>query len=414
MMEVMTAKAITRPEAAVISFRLGLIDGVSVVAETWCRALRRLGYRVWTVAGEGPVDVTVPGLALGADAPPTHAEVKAALDGADVVVVENLCTVPLNLPASRVVAEVLAGRPAILHHHDPAWQRADLAAADSRGELPPDDPAWRHVALTHLTRRELADRGIDAATVYSGFPEPPIGDRAGTRAALGIADDERLVLHPVRAIPRKNIPGAVAIAEALGAAYWLTGPPEDGYAAELARVLESARCPVLHRPPPSGSIHDAYAASDVVAFPSIWEGFGNPAIEAALHCRPLAVGRYPVSDELRSLGFVWFDADDPAALDALLAGTQEARDGLADHNQALARAHFSEERLTRDIAGILDSVGVRSGSRHRNHMLLRLRTRLDHAHAHTASRDQIAGSSSQSSTMNASPRATTVAPPWPG
>jgi glycosyltransferase involved in cell wall biosynthesis len=357
-MEVMTGEGISMPTVCVISFRLGVIDGVSVVAETWCRALRRLGFRVVTIAGEGPVDITLPGLALGAAAPPTSAEVATALREADIVVVENLCTIPLNLPASRVVAEVLAGRPAILHHYDPAWQRAELARLDQWKELPPDDPAWRHVALTDLTRRELADRGIDAVTVYCRFPEPPIGDRVGTRAALGIAEDERLVLHPVRAIPRKNIPGAVALTEALGGTYWLTGLPEDGYADELAHVLGSARRPVRHCRPPTGSIHDAYAACDVVAFPSTWEGFGNPVIEAALHRRPVAVGRYPVADELRALGFVWFDAHEPSPIDGFLSGPWEARDEIADHNQALARAHFSEDRLTGEIAAILDSIGV--------------------------------------------------------
>jgi mannosylglucosylglycerate synthase len=347
-----------RPKAAVISFRLGLTDGVSIVAETWSRILRRLGFTVVAVAGEGPVDVMIPGLALGAASPPTPTEVRAALGDADVVVVENLCTIPLNLPSSRVVAEALAGRPAILHHHDPAWQRQDLARADSGGELPPDDPAWRHVALTNLTRRELAGRGLDAVTIYSGFPEPPPGDRAGTRAALGISDDERLVLHPVRAITRKNIPGAVALAEALRGTYWLTGAADDGYAGELARVLASAGCAVRHCPPPTGSIHDAYAACDVVAFPSLWEGFGNPTIEAAFCRRPLAVGTYPVAEELRRFGFIWFDAEEPAALEALLSGPQQVRDEIADYNHALARKHFSEERLARDIAGVLDSVGV--------------------------------------------------------
>ncbi len=108
---------------AILSFRLGLTDGVSVVAALWQAALDELGFDTRTVAGEGPVDVIVPGLAIEAEQPPTADEIAAALSGADLVVVENLGTIPLNLGASRVVNEVLAGRPAIFHHHDPPWQR---------------------------------------------------------------------------------------------------------------------------------------------------------------------------------------------------------------------------------------------------------------------------------------------------
>ncbi|MEQ1787837.1 MAG: hypothetical protein ABL966_12350, partial [Acidimicrobiales bacterium] len=167
------------PTVAFVSFRLGRHDGVSVVAATWARAL---GWTVRTVAGDGPVDVLLPGLAVGAPAPPADADLDAALAGADLVVVENLCTIPLNLPAARVVAAVLGGRPAVLHHHDPPWQRA---AWEHVTELPPTDPAWRHVTINRLTERQMADRGIAATTIYNGFDvdEPP-GDREGTRAAL--------------------------------------------------------------------------------------------------------------------------------------------------------------------------------------------------------------------------------------
>jgi hypothetical protein len=108
---------------AFLSFRLGLSDGVSIVTANWAQAFERLGFETRLVAADGPVDVTVAGLGIGAVDPPSSAELSAALSDVDLVVVENLLSIPLNLPASRVVADVLAGRPAIIHHHDPPWQR---------------------------------------------------------------------------------------------------------------------------------------------------------------------------------------------------------------------------------------------------------------------------------------------------
>jgi glycosyltransferase involved in cell wall biosynthesis len=339
------------PTAAIVSFRLGLSDGVSVVASTWADALRAFGFTVQTVAGEGPVDVLVEGLAIGAPAAPEREAVDAALVGADLVIVENLCTIPMNLPASRVVAAALRGRPAILHHHDPPWQRPQHAQVL---ELPPDDPAWRHVTINQLTQRELEARGFAATTIYNGFdPDPPEGDRDATRAALGIDADERLVVHPVRAIPRKDVPAAVRLAEALHATYWLLGPAEDGYGPELDRVLAGARCPVLHVPSP-GSMDDAYAAADVIAFPSTWEGFGNPPIEAALHGRPVAFGPYPVAAELAAYGFRWFDASTPEAIGAFL-GAPDAE--LLDANRRVAREHFSIAAMRSHLRDLLDAAG---------------------------------------------------------
>lgn len=115
-------------QVALVSFRLGLHDGVSAVAATWARSLTELGCAVRTVAGEGPVDRVVAGLAIGDERPVDLSSLDDALDGVDLTVVENLCTIPLNLPAARAVAGRLAGRAAVLHHHDPAWQRAELAA----------------------------------------------------------------------------------------------------------------------------------------------------------------------------------------------------------------------------------------------------------------------------------------------
>lgn len=333
------------PIAALVSFRLGGPDGVSVEAAKWAWALGRLGFAVRTVAGAGPADVVLPGLAIDAPAPPRRAEVAAALDDADLVVVENLCSLPLNPAACDVVAGVLAGRRAVLRHHDLPWQRPRFAAWPS----PPTDPAWVHVTINDLSRAELAGRGIVATTVRNTFdPHPPAGDRDATRKALGVDGGRPLLVQPTRALARKGVPDAVALAESLGAVYWLLGPAEDGYGPDLDRLLAGARVPVVHGLG-GATMADAYAACDAVAFPSSWEGFGNPVVESALARRPLALHRYPVAAELEAFGLRWFPAGDPAPLRAFL---DRPDDALLDHNQAIARQHFNLHDLPKRIEAV--------------------------------------------------------------
>lgn len=332
---------------AVVSFRLGGADGVSVTAAVWARALRELGYDIQTIAGDGHPDLLVPWLRAGHTAEPEPDALRAILHGVDLVVVENLLTLPLNLPASMALVDVLRGRRALLHHHDPPWQRAEYASCST---LPADDSAWRHVTISHHTQAEFWARGRAAVTIYNGF-DPPAGpgDRAGMRARLGVGPHERLLLHPVRAIARKNIPSALRLAEAVGATYWLSGATEDGYGAVLEQVLADARVPVLRTPFAPDEIDDAFAAADAVLFPSTWEGFGNPPIEAALRRRPVVVGDYPVARELRALGFHWLAPEAGALRQALAAPDDVA----LDHDAALAQQHFSFERTLDELGWVL-------------------------------------------------------------
>jgi glycosyltransferase involved in cell wall biosynthesis len=354
---------VTTPRAAIVSFRLGGADGVSVEAAKWAGALRHLGFAVTTVAGAGPVDRLIPGLAVGpavtgVEVPPLDlAGLADALAAADLVVVENLLSLPFNPAAARAVAQLLAGRRAVLRHHDLPWQRARFAGWPP----PPDDPAWIHVTINDHSRRELAARGIAATTIPNTFdPHPPGGDREAVRRTLGLDDGDRLVLQPTRAIPRKDVPAGLALAEALGATFWLLGPAEEGYGPALAKLLAGATVPVHHGPAglvtATSGIEHAYAACDAVVFPSRCEGFGNPPVEAALHRRPVAVGPYRTGRELAARGFRWFDAADAGALRRFLRAGDPA---LLDHNEDIARTWYSQERLPGRLAQLFARAGWR-------------------------------------------------------
>jgi len=269
------------------------------------------------------------------------------------VIADNVCSLPMNQAAGEAVAEYLRGRRAVLRHHDLPWERERYAAVTT---WPPDDTAWRHVTVNELARRALAARrGIVATTVYHGFSDRPRPEaREAVRARLGIGDG-LLVMQPTRAIPRKNIDVGLRIAEALHATYWLTGPAEDGYADELARLLGSTPVPVRRRLPDGVDMAAAYAACDAVVLPSSWEGFGLPLVEAALHRKPIAVADFPVARELVAFGFRWFPVDDPAQLDAWLTDPDPA---LLDHNERLASTHFGIGALARRLERVLSGAPV--------------------------------------------------------
>ena len=89
---------------AVVSFRLGGDDGVSIEAAKWIAALRLLGHRITTVAGSGPVDVLLPGLGIDAPTPPTRREISDALAGADLVIEKPMLGDGLLDPINRLLA----------------------------------------------------------------------------------------------------------------------------------------------------------------------------------------------------------------------------------------------------------------------------------------------------------------------
>jgi glycosyltransferase involved in cell wall biosynthesis len=348
------------PVATFVSYRLGGTDGVSIEAAKWMGALEASGFVTRRVAGRlastRPRDLERPWLALGAGSRPRPRDVDAlvsVLDEGDLVVVENVCSLPLEPAISRAVATAVSRTRArvVLHHHDLPWQRPATAGVT---DLPPRPVGALHVTINARARAELHERGIEAVEITNAFAvDGPPGDRAGARRTMGFGPDEVVVLQPARAIPRKNVPAAIEYAGRLAdvlaprpVRFWLTGPAEDGYEAELDRLLAGCRVPVTLGLGPGPA--DAYAAADVVVFPSTVEGFGNPVIETVVARRPLVVGHYPVLDEILAHGFEFFGLDEPAAVAKLL---DHPDDDLFDRNLAIAREHYD----LRDLPARIDA-----------------------------------------------------------
>lgn len=354
------------PVAVFLSYRLGGADGVAVEATKWEWALRELGLVTRRVAGAFEDrgrrdDVLLPFLAI--DALPTirqePAALAGALAGADLVVVENLCSLPLNEAAARTAAEVLERFPGrvLLHHHDLASERPDLGLGAGP---PPAPPGALHVTISEHARSTLARLGIPAAVIRNAFETTlPPGDRDGTRKRFRFQPRELVVLQPTRAIPRKGVAAGLALAEELSAVgpgstvtYWLTGPAEDGYGPALEEILGAATVKVARGR--TDRVADAYAAADLVVMPSSWEGFGNPVVEAILAERPVACARYPVLDELLALGLEVLPVEDARAVAEFL---QDPDPEVLRRNREIAARELGLARLPRRITEAFAHVG---------------------------------------------------------
>ena len=361
------------PQVVTVSFRLGGNDGVSVEAEKWQWALEQLGFETRRVAGaieDGgqPDDVVIPALMIDPGRRCDASEYESlggAVADADLVIVDNICSLPLNVDASRAVARLVAkrGGRVVFRHHDLPWQRRHLTQLEH--EFPPREPAGAlHTTVNLRSRRELEARGYEhPITVHNHFDfDAPHGDRASTRESFGFTEDEVVVFHPARAIERKNVPGAVRFTTRLAAIlagrdvrYWLSGPAEDGYASTLDRVLERATVPVTFGR--ASRAADAYAASDLVVLPSTWEGFGNPTIESIWARRACAAFSYPVLSEILATGVRLFSTERVEAVAKFLTEPDPVRDQFFDVNVHRARLSFD----LRDLPGAIERAFIGHG-----------------------------------------------------
>lgn len=295
----------------------------------------------------------------------------------ELLVVENAWAIPMQLPLGLALARLAAdtGLPTIGHHHDFWWERtrfADCIVPDVlEVAFPPDLPNVSHATINSLAAAALRQRrGIGSTVIPNVYdfsqpmPETRPDIRAALRRELSMGPNDLLVVQPTRVVPRKGIELSVELLARLGdprAVLLITGPSGDEgdqYLQHIKHLARSQQVALRHTPqrfapdhdgPPMGAAHslvDAYLAADLIAYPSLYEGFGNALLESVFFGCPLLVNRYPVYvEDIAPLGFRFIEIDEAISDDTVadvrsVVGDPARRQADAEHNREAAARHF--------------------------------------------------------------------------
>lgn len=233
--------------------------------------------------------------------------------------------------------------------------------------------ARRVIADSEATARDLRELvGVAAErirVVHLGCdirfrPVPDSAERRAVLARYGIC--EPYLLHVGTIEPRKNLPVLVRACAQLRAARGLpqrlvlAGERGWGYEAlrrELDALTTDLRVDIVG-PIAADDLPAVYSAADLLAHPSLYEGFGLPVIEA------MACGTPVVTSDAGSLPEVVGDAArcvNPRAVDAIAAALGELladpaqRRILSERGRARA-ARFTWERCARETFAVYEEV----------------------------------------------------------
>ncbi len=249
--------------------------------------------------------------------------------------------------------------------HEPTkvrfFRRAIRVAARKSGAL---------VCVSRTTARDLAaicpvtvpivvaPHGVDHDR-FSPYPPSPASDDAALHR-LGLEPENRFVLFVGTVEPRKDVPTLIRAFSALadderdvrlvlaGRRGWGTRPVDEALASTPHRDRITCTGYV-----PDDAVPSLLRKASVVAYPSLSEGYGLPALEALACGAPLVTTRDTAMAELAGGAATLVDTGDP--------------DGLAGALAAVLRAAGGPDAALRREAGIaraLDCTWEASAARH--------------------------------------------------
>ncbi len=404
-----------------ISTRLAGTDGVSLETEKWAKVFEKEGFTCFYFAGE--LDTPPERSYLLDEAHFSHPDIRDIYENCfgvlvrgryisqkihqakelikdhlykfiekfkiNLIIPENVLTIPLNIPLGIAITEIISeiGIPTIAHHHDFFWERQHFlrnAVWDYLNmAFPPHLPQIQNVIINSSADNQLSLRTGMSATIIPNVmdfknPPPPVDDYASdVREALGIKDDELLILQPTRVVKRKGIEHAIELVHRLGLKARLVishASGDEGYSYEN-RVKEYSRIMNVDTTFVSDiigerrgrtktgkkvyTLNDIYPHADLVTYPSNFEGFGNAFLEAIYFQKPIVTNNYSIySVDIKPKGFSVIEIDGYVTEEAVAQTKQvlqdkQLRKKMVAHNYEIATRYYSYEILQKKLKSLI-------------------------------------------------------------
>lgn len=404
-----------------ISTRFAGNDGVSLETAKWANVFHREGFKCFYFAGEleRPADCSMRVEEAGFNHPRIQeisqesfgvqtrkpSVTRLIHDMKDILkdciyeflnrfrigllVPENALAIPLNLPLGLAITEVISetGIPAIAHHHDFFWERQRFLTNCVWDYLnmafPPHLPSIHHVVINSSADNQLSLRtGISAAVIpnvmdFENPPKPPGAYARDVRKALGVQNDEYLILQPTRVIRRKGIEHAIELVSRLKMKAKLIishASGDEGFEYEkriqqYAKLVHAdalfvsdiikERRGITEDGRKTYTLFDVYPHSDLVTYPSDFEGFGNAFLEAVYFRKPIVVNSYSIyTVDIKPKGFRVIELQGFVTEEGIhqtreVLTRPELRKEMVEHNYKLGRRFFSFSVLQRRLRNLI-------------------------------------------------------------
>jgi len=281
---------------AIISTRLGGVDGVSIEADKWAGAYKRIGFDPVYIAGKFDREdsstffaieemdyyftevAEIRKISFNEEMKATKNDLGRLIDSIGKVKdtikdkflkilesnnigylsIENALTIPLNIPLAIALTEVISENniKAITRHHDFYWERKQFLCSNVEKMLddyfPPDLSNLKHVVINTLAKKSIYDKKKIEATYIPNIFDFEVIKKIGKRSMevkkfLDMDDDDYLILQPTRLIARKNIERTIDLVDKLSKKtdkkinLIISGKPEKSELDYFNKIMELAK-----------------------------------------------------------------------------------------------------------------------------------------------------------------------------